>query len=167
MGFVGRSTHANTLYFFCLCDCWRFWEPIGSFFRVSVWRRKVISSSFSLSLIHREYYVLANTSKHKPLSYLCSVQRGQKSNKLLMFPEFSDTIGSSVLDQWRAGQPPSVQYSGYSVNQTDLHSRERMTSPFDSITTVNTHSKHLGKCYMWDEANYRLLNEKWCSKSSA
>lgn len=63
----------------------------------------------------------------------------------LMFPVFSNRIGSSVLDQWRAGRPPSVQYSGYSVNRTDLHSRERGTSPFDSITTLNTYSKHLDK----------------------
>ncbi len=61
-----------------------------------------------------------------------------------MFPEFSDMMGSSVLDQWRAGRLPSVQYNGYSVNQTDLHSRERGTSPFDSITTVKC---YLGKCY--------------------
>lgn len=63
----------------------------------------------------------------------------------MMFPVFSDTMGSSVLDQRKAGWPPSVQYSGYSVNQTDIHSRERGTSPSDSITTVNTHSKHLDK----------------------
>lgn len=72
-----------------------------------------------------------------------------------MFPGFSDTMSSSVLGQWRAGRPPSLQCSGYSVDQNDLHSRERGTSPFDSITTVNIHSKHLGKCYMWDEADYR------------
>lgn len=94
-GFCGKIHTRKHTVLLLSCDCLRFWELIGSF-RLSMSRRKVISLSPSWSLIQREYYVLlANTSKHKTVSYL-----GKRDHIYLMFPVLSDTVVSSVLDQW-------------------------------------------------------------------